>query len=431
MIHNRTYVLQRDDYANANVLDVIEQQFTNESIRWFVSEADDKKVVIESTEYDTGGQDEWPDLGVRTGASRDAIVSIIPTGIGCEIGGYAGDASPATALLSASADVVITNPNAVNASNFINIDDNVLYTEGFGIDMLMRGKAELYRPRFNRVGIIIEGGDDAAVANVFNIVNAIRAVHGVNIEDCIITPTIGTRCIRSASGAYIGGVDHPDTLLKAARQLIERGVDAIAITTNVQDLPDVGYAEHFKGGHPNPVGGAEAVISHLVTRNFAVPSAHAPMVNFHGSNLSRALPTTVVDPRSAGEFVSSSGLACVLIGLSNAPQLVRGSAGSAIPGSIGLNDLIAVVAPADALGGVPVLYASRFGIPIIGVAQNRTIIQVQREALGLANAIIVNSYAEAAGTILALRKGLSLSSLIRPMPTLRPRQQEGFGAALV
>lgn len=49
-------------------------------------------------------------------AGTFGVVQIIPTGIRCEFGGFAGDACPVTNLLAAGADVLITHPNAVNAS---------------------------------------------------------------------------------------------------------------------------------------------------------------------------------------------------------------------------------------------------------------------------------------------------------------------------
>jgi hypothetical protein len=44
------------------------------------------------------------------------VVQIIPTGIGCEFGGYAGDAGPVTNLLASVVDFLVTHPSTVNAS---------------------------------------------------------------------------------------------------------------------------------------------------------------------------------------------------------------------------------------------------------------------------------------------------------------------------
>ena len=45
-------------------------------------------------------------------------MQVVPTGLRCEIGRFAGDACPATNLLAAAADYVITHPNAVEVLDF-------------------------------------------------------------------------------------------------------------------------------------------------------------------------------------------------------------------------------------------------------------------------------------------------------------------------
>ena len=87
---------------------------------------------------------------------KSVVLNIVPTGIGCSIGGYAGDATPAANLLACTADYLITNPNTVNASNFINLNNNVVYAEGHSIDLFCQGLVNFYLPYANKVGIIIE-----------------------------------------------------------------------------------------------------------------------------------------------------------------------------------------------------------------------------------------------------------------------------------
>jgi hypothetical protein len=55
------------------------------------------------------------------------------------------------------------------------------------------------------------------------------------------------------------------------------------------------------------------------------------------------------------------------------------------------------------------------GIPTIAVRENTTVLEMTNQAVQMANVIEVNSYLEAAGAILALRKGISLDSLRRPI----------------
>ena len=47
-------------------------------------------------------------------------VMIIPTGVGAEIGGHAGDAGPVARLLAGACDTLITHPNVINASALTN-----------------------------------------------------------------------------------------------------------------------------------------------------------------------------------------------------------------------------------------------------------------------------------------------------------------------
>ena len=42
---------------------------------------------------------------------------IIPTGIGCSVGGYAGDAIPAARLLASASGSLITHPNVMNGGS--------------------------------------------------------------------------------------------------------------------------------------------------------------------------------------------------------------------------------------------------------------------------------------------------------------------------
>jgi Protein of unknown function (DUF3326) len=388
---------------------------TREALRWYISAAGPGGYRVETTECTEAAPPPWAIPGYPPPRSnKHAVISLVPTGIGCAIGGYAGDAGPATALLAGVADLVITNPNAVNASNFIGIDPAVVYTEGYTLDLFAAGKAGLFLPFANKVGVIVEQAASEALTEVVNIMNVARAVYGVDIVDYVVTnEPVGTRCIRQDSGAYVGQVDRPEVLLAAGRRLVSAGATALAVTTNVQDLPAMAYASHFAGGHPNPVGGAEAVVSHLVTRSLGVPCAHAPMINF------KDLPggRQVVDARSAGEFVSASGLACVLIGLRRAPQLYD-RPGSRISDVVGPDDVMAVVAPATALGCVPVLAAVQRGTPVIAVRANTTILDVTAGRLGLPDVIEVENYLEAAGALLALRAGISLESIRRPLETL-------------
>ncbi len=70
------------------------------------------------------------------------VALIVPTGIGCEIGGHAGDANPVAKLIGKCCDKLITHPNVVNASDINEMPENTLYVEGSILNRFLRG--ELY-----------------------------------------------------------------------------------------------------------------------------------------------------------------------------------------------------------------------------------------------------------------------------------------------
>ena len=82
-------------------------------------------------------------------------VLLVPTGVGAEIGGHAGDAMPVATLLAAVCDTLITHPNVVNASDVIELPANSLYVEGSVIARLMQGQLGLQRVRNNRLLVVI------------------------------------------------------------------------------------------------------------------------------------------------------------------------------------------------------------------------------------------------------------------------------------
>ena len=416
MIENQRFNLPLSGFQNGQTLAAtIDELAGATSLRWYVSEVNANELVVEASLSSHIERRSTAAKDARYYGDKSAVLNIIPTGVDCSIGGFAGDGAPATNLLAATVDYLITNPNAVNASDFISLNDKVVYTDGCSIDEFMRGHIDLHVPYANRIGLIIEQADEWMLDVVLNIVNTARAVHGIDIVDYVITDQpIGGRCVINQSGAVVGTIDNPQTIYRACEKLIARGANAIAITSNIKDLPLSDYAKHFDGRFPNPVGGVEAVISYLIGHRYGLPTAHAPLINIKELNLKHR----VVDARGAGEFVSTSGLACILVGLRRAPQTRLENAG-AIAAAITLNNLLAVVTPASCLGGVPQLYAQAKGIPVIAVRDNDTILDVTQAKLRLENVIEVHSYAEATGIVLALKQGISVESICRPLHTIR------------
>ena len=88
-------------------------------------------------------------------ADRFNVVYLVPTGVGAEVGGHAGDATPAAQLLASICDHLVTHPNVVNASDINELPTNASYVEGSVICRLLMGTAALKTVRANRVLVVI------------------------------------------------------------------------------------------------------------------------------------------------------------------------------------------------------------------------------------------------------------------------------------
>lgn len=417
MIENGQYRLKKSELDGFQSLpEAVVRKAGKRVLRWYVSEVTTDEIVFEATTWSGALEDVEAPLSPRYYPGKSAVLNLVPTGIGCSIGGFAGDAAPVTNLLAATTDYLITHPNSLNASNFVGLNSpNIIYSDGCSLDLFAQGLVNLHVPYMNRVGLIIEKADNRTLDIVFNVVNAVRAVHGVNVTEVLVTEdSIGGRCVENKSGAFVGTLDNPQILLEACDKLVKNGANAIALTSSIQDLPLNAYVKHFEGKYPNPVGGVEAVISYLTTTRFRLPSAHAPILNLAQLEVTNS----IVDARGAGEHASASGLACILVGLQKAAQ-ISPRVNFREADVLHWNNVLAVVTPASCLGGIPVIFALRHGIPVIAVEENRTILEVNKAKCDLPEIIEVRNYAEAAGVILALKKGLNLESLSRPFQTLR------------
>ena len=114
--------------------------------------------------------------------NKFVVVSIIPTGIRCSVGGYIGDATAVTNKVAAVCDYLITNPNAVNGGAFNFKEKNVLYVEGYAIDRFFRRQIELSLPQKNSIGVILERIPDSIAVNfTLKSIEAFRTVAGINI----------------------------------------------------------------------------------------------------------------------------------------------------------------------------------------------------------------------------------------------------------
>jgi hypothetical protein len=196
---------------------------------------------------------------------------------------------------------------------------------------------------------------------------------------------------------------------------LAQGVQAIGGVSVIHGVNAGEFSRYLSGDMPNPSGGVEAIITHLISKVFRVPTAHAPLPYYQD-----ARERGIHNPRAAAEFISTPHYLCVLKGLARAPRLVAIEQLAQVAShQISLNNVGAVVAPASCLGGVPALAAEFSDIPLIAVEDNHTLLDVTNDKMRMHNVIPVKSYAEAAGVILALRHGISLESLRRPIAGAR------------
>ena len=132
------------------------------------------------------------------------------------------------------------------------------------------------------------------------------------------------------------------------------------------------------------VGGVEAVISHLLTRALLVPCAHAPA--FRKVEISEKR----VSDKSASEYITPTFLPCIILGLYNAPQLIP--IGKKQNTDIVAKDLNGILMPYNSLGSTPVFKGLELDIPVYAIKENKTVLNITKEILGINNVKRIEQY---------------------------------------
>jgi hypothetical protein len=203
--------------------------------------------------------------------------------------------------------------------------------------------------------------------------------------------------------------------LETAEFLIANGVHAIGGVSVIHGVTKEMFDQHLAGAIPNPSGGVEAILTHLISKIFRVPTAHAPLPYYQDIKNKSS-----VNPRASAEFISTPHYFSVLKGLWRAPRLVPIDNLDNPPAHLRtVNNIGAIIAPATCLGGIPALVAEFSDIPLIAIKESGTVLRVENHKMRMPNVIEVDSYLEAAGIVLALRRGISLESLRRPIHPAR------------
>ena len=335
------------------------------------------------------------------------VLLLVPTGINASIGGYAGDALPVARAIASVADNVITHPNVLNGASLYWSMPNVLYVEGYAIDRMAKGDWGLRPVRSNRIGVILDRGIEPDLElRHRQAIAAAQATLGLNITDVIITDQpLGVELRSGDSGATWGTIANLDSLLRAAEKLIKVSqVEAIAVVARFPDDTDSEALQNYRQGKGvDALAGAEAVISHAIVREFAIPCAHAPAL--------QPLPLDpTVSPRAAAEELGYTFLPCVLVGLSRAPKIV--TAPELFQSDDFTADKIdAIITPYSACGGAGLLALNPLPhIQTVFVKENQTALNVTPDMLGL-KGIQVENYWEAIGVLAAIKAGINPRSL--------------------
>ncbi len=352
-------------------------------------------------------------------------VLLIPTGIGAEVGGHAGDSTPIARLMAGVCDNLILHPNVVNASDVNEMPGNSLYVEGSVITRLLMGAVGIKKVRSNRILLVVDAHEIEEFVNAaINSGNAARATCGWDVSKVVkMDPPVALEARYSDSGRATGTISGLERLLAVIEEHRDE-IDAVAISSVVQ-LPAHYHLDYFRceGDMLNPWGGVEALLTHALSTLTGLPTAHSPMFE---SEAVANLKSGIVDPRMAAEAVSFTFLQCVLKGLHASPKVVANAEPGCIPGLMTVEDISCLVIP-DGCLGIPTLAALEQGIPVIAVQENKNIMKNDLTVLPWRHGQFfrVNTYLEAVGVMMALREGIAVDSLRRPIISA-PVQQRNF-----
>ena len=306
------------------------------------------------------------------------IAFSLPTGIGAQIGGFAGDIGYIVREFAKYFKVIV-NPNAVNGGILSAINSNMYYVEGYAFDEFLCGNLNLkYPQKPNKIGVLFDCAIGENILNVhINTINALKVVQGLDIIEPVMTKEpVGVE-FSIQNNISSGTILNPKTLLDGAKELINKGAQALAIVCFFgEDADDEAYSN---GTGIDPIGGVEAIISHLVVKELKTPCAHAPA--FFDIDISQKIENKKV----ASECISSTYLPCVLQGLEYAPSFSNDG--------ISYKDIEYLIVPSRALGSKAVLAALENNIKICAV-ENPSKLDVGCDKLKSDGILCFDSYSD-------------------------------------
>lgn len=344
------------------------------------------------------------------------IALVVPTGIGACLGGHSGDAGALTRLFGSVCDTLITHPNVVNAADINELPENGLYVEGSVLSRLLMGNIGLQPVRSNRVKVLVDEHSELFINELcVNAISAARVALGFDCTSVSVMKGVATmKAFYANSGRAAGQIENFDRICKLIEQNPD-DYDAIALSTLI-DIQESYHGDYFKEENldmVNPWGGVEAMLTHAISLLYDIPSAHSPMMT---SKEVMDLSVGIVDPRKSAEAVSSTYLHCILKGLHSSPKIISKSDAEKSRSAFTASDVSCLVIP-DGCVGIPTLAALEQGIPVIAVRGNKNNMQNKLEDLPFSSnkLFIVENYLEAVGIATAIRSGVSLESVKRPI----------------
>lgn len=321
---------------------------------------------------------------------------IIPTGIGAEIGGHAGDGLSSAKLIASCCDKLITHPNVLNASDINEMTENTLYVEGSILNRFLRGEIYLKEVFYNKILLVVNKPVDN---DTINAVNAARVTIGADIRILELDTEL-----KMAGFFKNGKADGKvEGWLELCEQVENYNFDALAIQSSIKVNTESKFAYLNGTGGVNPWGGVEAIASKLIADKLDKPVAHSPYVNWSAGGDDLENFNEVVDPRMSAEMVSICYLHCILKGLHKAPRINYES-------GLSNNDVDFLITPINCVGE-PHYACMEAGIPIIAVRENKTVLNDEMPD----SFITVDNYIEAAGMLMAYKAGVNWKSVRRPI----------------
>ena len=133
------------------------------------------------------------------------VLMVVPTGIGCAIGGFAGDALPSARLLAAASGCLITHPNVMNGAALYWSDPRIHYVEGWSLDAFSKGLLRLRPQRRQRIGVLFDAGiEPELLLRHRQVLAAARATLGLEIGPELVSdePISRPKVARAAASTW-------------------------------------------------------------------------------------------------------------------------------------------------------------------------------------------------------------------------------------